>query len=67
MRRDPRPPLMTATAPGGGPRQCSTSFRHLPATIRIAVAGPRDQRSRRPSTLGIELDEVGFDTLQCSR
>ena len=58
--------LMTATAPGGGPRQVLDVVRHLPADeFRIAVAGPRDQRFAADlRTLGIELDEVGFDTLR---
>jgi len=57
---------MTATAPGGGPRQVLDVVRHLPADeFRIAVAGPRDQRFAADlRTLGVELDEIGVDTLR---
>ena len=58
--------LLTATAPGGGPRQVFDLVRHLPTDeFNVAVAGPRDQRFAADlHTLGIELAEVAVDTFR---
>jgi glycosyltransferase involved in cell wall biosynthesis len=58
--------LLTATSPGGGPRQVFDLVRHLPRdAFDVTIAGPMDQRFAADLRgLGLELAAVAVDTLR---